>query len=113
MKQTIIANIVKRIILATHLNILYLMEYIGEPGVDTARYTTSEPYNFKDHEFIVKKMLNDVIRVTFKNVPMYVSDEEILHLCGVYGTVLEDKVYWEQLRVTTTNKKGVLVSPTR
>ena len=44
---------------------------------------------------------------------MYVSDEEILHLCGVYGTVLEDKVYWEQLRVTTTNKKGVLVSPAR
>ena len=44
---------------------------------------------------------------------MYVPDEEILHLCGVYGTVQDIKVYWETQRVTTSTKRGILVSPTR
>ena len=58
-------------------------------------------------------MLNDATKVTFKNVPLYVPDEEILHLCGIYGSVVDNKVYKEHIRVTTTNKEGVLVSPTR
>ena len=44
---------------------------------------------------------------------MYVPDEELLHLCGIYGTVVDNKVHWEQLRITTSTKKGVLTSPTR
>ena len=66
-----------------------------------------------NHEVTLKKMLHDVTKVTFKNVPMYVPDEELLHLCGIYGTVLDDKVHWEQLRITTSTKRGVLTSPTR
>ena len=62
---------------------------------------------------VLKKMLNDATKVTFRNVPMYVPDEEILHLCGVYGTVMENKVYWEKMKITTSTKKGVLTSPTR
>ena len=58
-------------------------------------------------------MLNDTTKVTFKNVPMYVPDEEILHLCGIYGAVLENKVHREQLRISTSTKKGVLQSSTR
>ena len=58
-------------------------------------------------------MLNDMTKVTFRNVPMYAPDEELLHLCGIYGTVLEDKVHWESIRINTTNKNCVLVSPTR
>ena len=88
-------------------------EILLKPGVDSTKYITSEPLMFKEHEITVKKMLNDVTKVTFKNVPMYVPDEEILHLCGVYGTVLDNKVHWETIRITTTTKKGVLVSPTR
>ena len=72
-------------------------EILLKPGVDTTRYTSNEPYLFNHHEIMVKKMLNDVTRVTFRNVPMYVPDEEILHLCGIYGSVMDDKVYWEQI----------------
>ena len=88
-------------------------EIVLKPDVDGNKYTTTQPIVFKEHEIRVKKMLNDMTKVTFKNVPMYVPDEEILHLCGIYGTVLENKVHWESIRVNTTNKKGVLVSPTR
>ena len=59
------------------------------------------------------KMLSDVTKVTFKNVPFSVPDEEILHLCGIYGTVVDNRVYREQLRITTSKKKGILLSPNR
>ena len=88
-------------------------EIILKPGVDTTKFITTEPIIFKDHEILVKKMLVDMTKVTFKNVPMYVPDEEILHLCGVYGTVLDNKVHWETIKVTTSTQRGVLVSPTR
>ena len=78
-------------------------EIMLKPGVDTSGYITTAPIIYKEHEITVKKMLNDVTKVTFKNVPMYVPDEEILHLCWIYGTVVDNKVYWEQLRLTTTN----------
>ena len=84
-----------------------------KPEVDSSKYITCEPIVYKDHEITVKKMLNDVTKVTFRNVPMYVPDEEILHLCGVYGTVVDNRVYWEKMRITTSSKKGVLTSPTR
>ena len=88
-------------------------EVMLKPDVDYSKYITIDPILFKDHEITVKKMLNDVTKVTFKNVPMYVPDEEILHLRGIYYIVVDKKVYWEQLRITTTTKKGLLTSPTR
>ena len=88
-------------------------EVMLKPDVDSSKYITIDPILFKDHEITVKKMLNDVTKVTFKNVPMYVPDEEILHLRGIYDIVVDNKVYWEQLRITTTTKKGLLTSPTR
>ena len=81
--------------------------------VDSSNYITSQPIMYKSHEITVKKMLHNVTKVTFKNVPMYVPDEELLHLCGIYGSVVENKVHWEQHRITTSTKKGVLISPTR
>jgi hypothetical protein len=88
-------------------------EIMMKPGVDTSNFITTEPITFKSHEIIVRKMLNDVTKVTFKNVPMYVPDEEILHLCGMYGTVVDNKVCWERLKISTSTTKGFLVSPTR
>ena len=81
--------------------------------MDPTEYITPEPIIFKNHEITVKKILHDVTKVTFKNVPMYVPDEELLHLAGVYGTVVENKVHYEKLRITTSTKQGVLTSPTR
>ena len=64
-------------------------EVMLKPDVDSSKYITIDPILFKDHEITVKKMLNDVTKVTFKNVPMYVPDEEILHLRGIYDIVLD------------------------
>ena len=88
-------------------------EIVFKPEVDTTKYITTEPLEFKQHEIVIKKMLNEATKVTFRNVPIYVPDEEILHMCGVYGTVQDNKVYWEKQRVTTSTKRGILVSPTQ
>ena len=88
-------------------------EILMKPEVDVTKYISSEPIIFKEHEIFVKKMLVDMTKVTFKNVPMYVPDEEILHLCGVYGTVQDNQVHRETIKVSTTTQRGVLVSPTR
>ena len=49
-------------------------------------------------------------RVTFKNVPLNVPDEEIIHLCKSYGVPLDNKVNWE---VLTNNKNRGMVGSTR
>ena len=66
-----------------------------------------------NHEVNVVKRISDVVKVTFKNVPLSVPDEEILHLCGVYGNVTENEVYRDQIKITTSKQKGFLLSPTR
>ena len=66
---------------------------------------------FKQHKIMIKKMLNDRTKVTFRYVPMYVPDEKIIHLCGIYGTVQDNKVHWEKQRIVSFNKKRDLVSP--
>ena len=82
-------------------------------NVDPSKYITREPVVFMNHEVTVSKMITDVVKVVFKNVPLYVPDEEILHLCGYYGNVVDNKVHKEQLRIVTSKKNGLLLSPTR
>ena len=64
-----------------------------KPGVDTECYLTKDtPINFKDHEILVTKQTANITRVTFKNVPFNVPDEEILNLCSCYGDIGETGV---------------------
>ena len=83
------------------------------PDIDPSKYLTKESVFFMDHEVRVIRKISDITKVTFKNVPLYVPDEEILHLCGVYGEVIDNKVYREQLKIATSKKRGTLMSPTR
>ena len=48
--------------------------------LDVTKYISSEPMVFKQHKIVIKKMMNDGIKVGYRNVPMYVPDEEIFHL---------------------------------
>ena len=75
-----------------------------KPGISTDTYLTEFPIMFKDHEVSVKKQLNNVTRVTLKNVPLNVPDEEIINLCLSYGRPLENKVSYEVL--TNTRNRG-------
>ena len=62
-----------------------LREIKFKPGVDTSPYLRLAPIAFKDHDITVRKQRQNIVRVTFKNVPLNVPDEEILNLCNSYG----------------------------
>ena len=76
-----------------------------KPGVDTKPYVTDQPINFKEHSVSVRKQMSNITRVTFKNVPLNVPDEEIVHLCLCYGKPVDMKVHYETL--TNTRNKGM------
>ena len=78
------------------------------PGVNTDTFVTSMPISFKGYDVSVMKQLNNVTRVTFKNVPLNVPNEEILHLCRSYGTPCNNKVIYETL--TNSRNKGMIGS---
>ena len=81
-----------------------------KPNVDADKFVTVTPVSFKGYNVTVSKQLNNVTRVTFKNVPLNVPHQEILHLCRTYGTPCENKVHYETL--TNPKNKGML-RPTR
>ena len=65
-----------------------------KPHIDPTPYLTLESnIPFKGHEVSVRKQRCNVTRVTFKNVPFIVPDEEILHLCNHYGKPVSDVKY--------------------
>ena len=64
-------------------------------GVDPSPYLTLTPHLFKGHEITIKKQMNNLTRVTLKNVPFNIPDEEIIHLCKVYGEPINNKVHYE------------------
>ena len=65
-----------------------------KPNVDPTPYLTLEsPITFKSHDVIVRKQRCNITRVTFKNVPFVVPDEEILHLCIHYGKPVSNVIY--------------------
>ena len=65
-------------------------------GVDPTPYLTTYPKLFKGHEISVQKQMNNLTRVSFKNVPFNIPDEEILHLCVRYGEPLRNQVFYEK-----------------
>ena len=68
-----------------------------KPDIDTSKFIRIEPIIFKDHTVTVRKQRQNIIRVTFKNVPLNVPDEEILTLCAAYGKTMDNTVHYERL----------------
>ena len=73
-------------------------------GTDPTPYLITSPITFKGHEITIKKQMNNLTRVTFKNVPFNIPDEEIINLCQIYGEPLNNKVNYER---PTLNTRGV------
>ena len=73
-------------------------------GVNPAPYLTVNPVMFKGHQISIMKQMNNLTRVTFRNVPFNIPDEEIIHLCKVYGDTLNDQVHYEK---PNRNTRGV------
>ena len=59
-------------------------------SVDPTPYLTTVPKIFKGHDISIKKQVNNLTRVTFKNIPFNIPDEEVIHLCKRYGEPLNN-----------------------
>ena len=75
------------------------------PGIDISPYI-KEPFEFMGHEVYTQKQMNNMMKVTFKNVPFNVPDEEIIQLCKAYGNPLNNKVNYE--RMFNSRNKGMM-----
>ena len=69
-----------------------------KPGIPVADILAKSPLEFKGYKVVVTQQRLNITRVTFKNVPLNVPDEEIIHLCMSYGSPVENKVQYEVLR---------------
>ena len=79
-----------------------------KPEFDVAPYQTlTDPKYFKDHKINVSRVLKNVTRITFKNVPMSVPDEEIIHLSKTYGTPIDNTVHREMVRLQNPVRRTV------
>ena len=76
-----------------------------KPDIQADQFTTTSPIMFRGYSVTVNKQLNNITRVTFKNVPLNVPNEEVLHLCSSYGKPVDNKVYFETL--TNQRNKGM------
>ena len=68
-----------------------------KPGIPVTNILAKSPLNFKGHTVTVTQQRLNITRVTFKNVPLNVPDEEIIHLCMAYGKPVENMVRYEVL----------------
>ena len=55
------------------------------PEVDIEHYISNFPDTFGDYRVSIWRMSCTKKMITFKNVPSFISDKEILTLCKLYG----------------------------
>ena len=84
-------------------------EVILKPTVDLTPYIM-EIDDFYGHSVVTKRQSSKVTRVSFRNVPLNVPDEEIIHLCSFYGKPTNNSVEYENI---VNDKWGVLQGSTR
>ena len=78
-----------------------------KPGVDPTQYTTKDTLiTFKDHQVEVTIQCSSVTRVTFKNVPFNIPDEEIVNLCECYGEPINNAVHYDKPNRATRGVPG-------
>ena len=82
-------------------------EVFLKPNVDITPYLKTIS-DFYGHTVTTVRQSSNIIRVSFRNVPLNVPDEEIVNLCSFYGTPLNNKVEYEKL--TNTKCAGLVGS---
>ena len=78
-------------------------EVMFKAGVDMTPYLGF--YEFMGHEITTRRQRNNVTKVTFKNVPLNIPDEEVIHLCEAYGKPIDYQVHYEKL--TNLKNRGM------
>ena len=78
-----------------------------KPGVELTPYIR-ETFLYKDHEVSTRKQMRHATKVSFRNVPFSVPDEEIIQLCKCYGNPVNNKVHFEKM--TNARNRGMVGS---
>jgi hypothetical protein len=78
-----------------------------KPGVDISPYIRSS-FLFKGYEVSTMKQMKNATKVSFRNVPFSVPDEEIIELCKCYGNPVNNKVHFEKLN--NSRNRGMMGS---
>ena len=78
-----------------------------KPDVDITPYI-KETFIFKDHEVTTRRQMKHATKVSFRNVPFSVPDEEIIQLCKCYGNPINNKVHFEKM--TNLRNRGMMGS---
>ena len=85
-------------------------ELLVKAGAKLGKALTTEPLEFRQHKVNISVVTKVATKVTFKNVPISVPDEEILHLCSQYGDVKDDRVRREVIHFGGARKLKIMSS---
>ena len=66
------------------------------------------PFQFRDYLVSIAMISHSATKVFFQNVPMYVSDMELMNLCSIYGKV-EGGIQRERISLKTAS--GLVTVP--
>ena len=69
-------------------------EVFFNADIDASKYVKPD-FEFKDHKVVIDTVKSQFTRVRFINVPTAVPDKELLHISSFFGTVKDDKIFYE------------------
>ena len=86
-------------------------EVLFKKEANTDEYVGVRP-DFKGYRVEVIKPLYGSTRITFKNVPLYIPDAELIHLIGSYAKMDKEEILSEKVSIKTEGGKVVNVKGT-
>ena len=79
-------------------------EVMFKPEVDINPYLGCT--EFMGHEITTRKQRNNVTKITFKNVPLNIPDEDVIHLCETYGKPVDYIVHYKKIEQPEKQRNG-------
>ena len=70
-------------------------EVMIKPEVDISSFIGTQ--EFMDHKIISRRQCSNITKITFKNVPLNIPDEEVIQLAETYGKPVDYIVHYERL----------------
>ena len=83
-------------------------EVMFKPGIDLGPFTGT--FQYLEHEITSKKQRSNISKITLKNVPLNIPDEEIINLCETYGKPTDYIVHYDKMH---NDKNRGMVGSTR
>ena len=80
-----------------------------KPPVDISRYLGN--FSFRGHTIITRRQSSKTVRVTFKNVPLCVPDQELVNIIECYGEVTDSVVHYQA--ASNPKARGIVNMNTR